>query len=267
MKLKIKHILAVLFFAGVFSSCEYQKLLKSTDNKLKYEKAMAYYDDEDYIHALTLFEQLIPIYRGTEKGEEISYRYAYCKYYTKQYIEAGHYFRSYINSFPNSNFTEECTYMSAYCYYLESPKPSLDQSSTYKALSELQLFMERFPESEHLMDCQTLIDELMKKLQKKSYDNALLYYRIGQYKAASIALKSSLEKFPDTEYREEIMYRIVKSEYLLAVNSIYGKTLERLKAAHKDFNDFQREFPESKYMKELTKINKDIEEKISFLES
>jgi len=267
MKLKVKYIAAMLVLASVFSSCQYQKLLKSSDNKLKYEKAMEYYDEEDYVHAMTLFEQLIPIYRGTEKGEEISYRYAYCKYYTKSYIEAGHYFRRYINSFPNSAFTEECSYMSAYCYYLESPKPSLDQASTYKALAELQLFMERYPESEHLLDCQTLIDELMKKLQKKSYDNAVLYYKIGQYKAASVALKSSLEKFPDSEYREEIMYRIVKSEYLLAVNSIYGKTLERLKSAHKDFRAFEREFPESKYIKELRKINVDIEEKINYLES
>ncbi len=267
MGLKIKYIAIAFVLVSVFSSCKYQKLLKSSDNKLKYEKAMEYYDNEDYIHAMTLFEQLIPIYRGTEKGEEISYRYAYCKFYTKNYIEAGHYFRRYINSFPNSAFTEECSYMSAYCYYLESPKPSLDQSSTYKALSELQLFMERYPESEHLLDCQNLIDELMEKLQKKSYDNAVLYYKIGQYKAASVALKSSLEKFPDTKYREEIMYRIVKSEYLFAVNSIYGKTLDRLKMARKDFKDFKREFPDSKYMKELKKINKDIEEKINLLES
>ncbi|OQY00997.1 MAG: hypothetical protein B6I20_08140 [Bacteroidetes bacterium 4572_117] len=265
MSSKVKYLLIFILSVTVLTSCKYQKLLKSTDNKLKYEKAKGYYEEEDYAKAMTLFEQLIPIYRGTEKGEEISYYYAYSNYHLKNYILAGHYFRKFLGSFPNSKFAEECAYMSAYCYYLDSPKTTLDQESTYKALNELELFLGRYPESERIDECNELMADLYSKLQKKSYENAMLYYNIGQYKAAAIAFESSLEHHPNSEYKEEMMYLTVKSNYTFAINSIHGKTVDRLNEALKAYKKFVREYPESEYMKDLTKINNSINKKLKFL--
>lgn len=265
MNLKLKFFSIFILLVVFSTSCKYQKLLKSTDNKAKFENAKEYYEQENYAKAMTLFEQLIPIYRGTEKGEEISYYFAYCNYYLRNYILAGHYFRTFTSSFPNSKFTEECSYMSAYCYYLDSPKTSLSQESTVKAISELELYLGRYPESERIQECNELIDDLLRKLQKKSYDNAYLYYKVGQYKAAAVALKSSLENFPDSEFKEKMMYMIIKSEYTYALNSSYGKTTERLNDALRDYKSFVRKYPTSEYMKELSKIEKDINKKLDFL--
>ena len=118
MKLNIRFLSIIILLTIFSTSCTYQKLLKSNDNKAKFEKAKEYYGDSNYAKALTLFEQLIPIYRGTEKGEEISYYYAYSNYHIKSYILAGHYFRKFTSSFPNSKFTEECSFMSAYLLLL-----------------------------------------------------------------------------------------------------------------------------------------------------
>ena len=265
MNIKFKFLSIFLLLVAFSSSCKYQKLLKSTDNNDKYENAKVYYEKTDYAKAITLFEQLIPIYRGTEKGEEISYYFAYCNFHLKNYILAGHYFRTFTNSFPNSKFTEEASYMSAYCYYLDSPKTSLSQESTRKAITELELYISRYPKSERVAECNELIDDLFLKLQKKSYDNAYLYYKIGQYKAASVALKNSLDKYPNSKYREDIMYYIIKSEYIYALHSVYGKTTDRLNNTLKDYKSFVRNFPESEYMKELSKIEKDINNKLEFL--
>jgi len=265
MHLKLRYILIILIPIVFSTSCKYQKLLKSTDNKTKYEVAKEYYENEDYVKAMTLFEQLKPIYRGTEKGEEVSYYFAYCNYYTKNYILAGHYFRQFIGAFPNSQFAEECTFMNAYCYYLDSPKSTLAQESTYKALDEVQLYLGRYPDNDRMEECNELIDDLTRKLQKKAYDNAFLYYKVGQFKAASVALKSSLELYPDSEYREQTLYYIIKSDYTYALNSVYGKTTDRLKEALKDYKIFVKAFPESKYLKDLTKIHEDITKKLAFL--
>ncbi len=265
MKLKIKFLSIIILLTVLSTSCKYQKLLKSSDNKAKFEKAKEYYEDGNYAKALTLFEQLIPIYRGTEKGEEISYFRAYCNYHLNSYIMAGHYFRKFTSSFPNSKFTEECAYMSAYCFYLDSPKTSLTQESTVRAITELELYLGRYPENERIDECNELISDLTLKLQKKSYENAFLYYKVGQYKAAAVAFKSSLEHFPDSQYKEEMMFLIVKSDYTYAIGSVYGKTVDRLNEALKDYKSFVREFPESEYLKELNKINDDINKKLDFL--
>jgi len=155
--------------------------------------------------------------------------------------------------------------MSAYCYYLDSPKSTLAQESTFEAITEFHLYLGRYPESERVEECNELIDDLTRKLQKKSFENAMLYYKVGQYKAAAVALKSSLEHFPDSEYRERMMYLIIKSDYTYAINSVYGKTVDRLNEALQDYKNFVREYPESEYMKELTKINNDINKKLDFL--
>ncbi len=259
--------LVVITIALFATSCKYQKLLKSSDSELKYTKAKEYYEDKDYARAMTLFEQLIPVYRGTDKGEEVSYLFAYCNYYQKDYIFAGHYFRRFAGSFPNSQWAEESSFMSAYCYYLDAPKPSLDQETTRKAIQEFGLYIGRYPNSERIEECNDLIDELRRRLEQKSYDNAMLYYKVGSYKAASVSLRSSLKDYPDSEYRENILYYIIKSDYEYAVHSIFSKTQERLEDALKAYKTFIKLYPNSEYGKEVTKIHDDIKKRLGNLDN
>jgi outer membrane protein assembly factor BamD len=104
----------------VLTSCSnYQKLLKSTDSELKYDKAIEYYEKGDYYRAMQLFEQLNMIYRGTNKAESLNYYMAYCYYYQEEYIMAAYYFKRYAQSFPNTDRAEECLFMSAYSQFLQ----------------------------------------------------------------------------------------------------------------------------------------------------
>lgn len=252
----MRKVFILIFSIAIFaSSCEYQKLLKSNDSELKYTKAKQYYEEKDYARAMTLFEQLINVYRGTEKGEEILYLFAYCNYYQRDYIMAGHYFRRFAGSFPNSEHAEESSYMSAYCYYLDAPKSTLDQETTRKAIKEFQLFVGMFPKSERIADANELIDELNARLAKKSYENAMLYYKVGYYKAAVVALKSSLKEHPDSKYREDILYHVIKANYKYATLSIESKTKERYEQTIKAYKTFIKSYPNSKYSKEVTKIH------------
>jgi outer membrane protein assembly factor BamD len=266
MRKRSSYLLILILAAFVVgNSCKYQKILKSSDSELKYEKAKAYYDKGDYAKAMTLFEQLIPIFRGTDKGEDVSFLFAYCNYYLHDYVLAGHYFRKFTAQFQNSPHAEESSYMSAYCYYLDAPKPSLDQETTHKAITEFQLYLAKYPISERVPHCNELVDELRFRLEEKSYENAMLYYNVGKYKSAVIALRGSLKEFPDSEYREQLMYYVIKANYYYAIGSVYGKTNERLKDTLKDYKLFVKTFPSSKYLKEVGKIYEDINKKIGSL--
>ena len=59
---------------------------------------------------------------------------------------AAFYFKNFVRTYPTSKYAEESMFTAAYCYYLNSPAFSLDQSSTYKAIDELQLFANRYKE-------------------------------------------------------------------------------------------------------------------------
>jgi outer membrane protein assembly factor BamD len=116
--------------------------------------------------------------------------------------------------------------MTAYCYFLDSPDLTLDQASTYKAIENLQLFINLYPKSDRVNGCNELIDKLRNKLETKSFLNAKLYFKIGDYKAAIYAFRNSLDDFPDSQYKEEMDFLTIKSAFLYAQNSVESKKMK-----------------------------------------
>ena len=249
---KMKRFIPLILLIVIVSSCKYEKLLKSRDYRLKYDKALEYYAEEDYMRAEGLFEQLKPVLKGTIQADTVFFYGAYCSYYQKNYLLAAHYFNEFKNAFGNSKFAEESEFMSTYCTYLQTPRSSLDQTYTYQAISGLSIYMSRYPNSERLGECIRIIDDLRNKLVDKSFQSAKLYYELGSYKAAIIALNISLDDFPETKYREEIMYLILRSKFLLAENSVPDKKIERYQSTVDEYYSFLDEFPESGYMEDAT---------------
>ncbi len=239
----------------IVTACgEYNKILKSTDYEFKLKKAVEYYEDGEFVRAGTLFQELVNIYRGTSRADQIYYFYAKSMMGQKDYLMATHYFKSLIREFPGSQYAEEAQFMVGYCNYLLSPKPRLDQTVTRDAIESLQLYINLYPYSDRVDEANRLIDELRSKLVYKSYLNARLYYDFENYKAAVVALDNSLKEYPDSQYREELMYMLLKSKYLLAINSVEDKKVERLSSALDEYFSFVDEYPESQYRREVDRF-------------
>lgn len=229
---------------------KFNKLVKSGDMDAKYAAAVKYFGKEDYTHALTLFEELMSVYRGTAKAEEVHYYYAYCNYNLGDFIIAGYQFRNFAKMFPNSIHAEECAYMNAYCFNLNSPEYSLDQIDTKLAIKEFQRFTNQYPKSTRIKECNDILDKLRGKLERKSYENAMLYFNMSDYKASIVSFGNHLKEFPDTKHAEELNYLIIKSYYLYALNSIESKKQERFKASVDSYIKFVDTFPKSEYLKD-----------------
>jgi outer membrane protein assembly factor BamD len=256
----LKKIFVLALLTGILAtSCsKYQRLLKSTDYEEKYQSAFAYYNQGDHYRAIQLFDQVIPFYRGTERAETIAYHYAYAHYKQKDYVLASFYFKRFVSTFPRSQYVEECTFMSAYCKYLDSPKPSLDQTNTREAIDELQLFINKYPQSERVSESNKLIDDLRAKLEIKEVEIARLYYKMENYTAAITAFKNVLKNFPDTDYREEVMFTKLKAHYDYASKSIEERREERYKEALEAYDNFVAQFPDSDYLREANQIQKNV---------
>ncbi len=249
-----KILIPILFFLLLASCSKYQKILKSTDLNLKFEKAVAYYEKDDFNRALPLLEELSTALRGSAKAEEVNYYYAYCHYSLGEHLMASYLFDTYAQTFPSGKHTEECQYMTAYCYYLESPIYKLDSKNTYKAINQLQLFTNLYPKSKRVKECNNLIDELREKLAKKAFYNAKQYYITEYHKSAIIALKNVLVDFPGSKYEEEIYFLIIESSFLLAKNSISTKKQERLEYTIDSYHEFLEKYPESQFLKQVKNI-------------
>ncbi len=252
--MNIKWLFIGILATAVYSCSSYDKALKSTDNNYKYRKANQYYQEEDYVRAGNLFDQIVNVFKGTTKSDSVCWYQAQSYYKQKDYIMGGHYFKTFAQTYPYSPFAEESEYLAAYCYYLESPKPSLDQESTVMAIETFGTFVTKYPNSVHVKEAKDFTVELKEKLVEKSKNSAILYYDMGYYKASIVALNNSLVEFPDTKYREELMWRLLDSNYKLSVNSIPDKQKDRFQVTIDEYYSFISEFPHSPYKKDAEHI-------------
>jgi outer membrane protein assembly factor BamD len=252
---KCLFILYIAVFLAVTGCGKQRKLLKSSDNELKYESAIAYFNKKDYYRALQLFDQLSAIYRGTTRNERINYYQAYCYYEQSDYYSAGAYFQRFAKNYPNSKDAEEMLYMSAFCKYKLSPRYSLDQTNTYDALTEFQTFLNRYPNTSRKSECNKYIDVLRAKLAKKDFERAKLYYKMDEFEAAVVCFKNIIKEYPNSSYVEEASYYIVRSYYRFAMNSVQDKKMERFQKAFDSYNDFISYYADSQYRKEADKMN------------
>ncbi len=247
--------LIIILLALIATSCgEYEKLLKSSDYELKKQKVYDYYDDGKYIKSIELLDQIMPRYRATEDGEQLSWINAQANFKIKDYIMAGTYYQTFADTYPGSNNAEEAAYLAAMCDYYLSPRPELDQANTKKAIESFTIFMTRYPNSTRSDDCKARIKEMQEKLVEKSYMSGRLYYDLKQYRAATVSLSNSLKEYPDTKYREELMFLKLDALYMYAQKSISAKQVERYQATLDDYYSFIEEFPQTKYSRDATKI-------------
>lgn len=254
MKIKNTIFFSIVILIALSACSKFDKLVKSSDYELKYTKAKEYYAKENYINAMTLFEELIPVYKGTERAEEIYYYYAYCNYNMGDYGLAAYHFKMYTRNFPKSPHAEECAFLNANCYYLNSPKYSLDQEDTKTAVYELQEFVNNYPESTRLDSCNKIMDELRGKLEKKAYEITKQYYFIEDWKASITESSNFLKEYQSSPKCEEIHFINLKSNYILAKNSIEKKKEERLDNTIESYLKFIDLYPQSKRLGEADDI-------------
>jgi outer membrane protein assembly factor BamD len=172
-------------------------------------------------------------------------------------------FESFVKSYPISQKVEEAAFLGAYCYYKQSPKHSLDQDDTRKAIEKLQNFINYYPYSEKLSEANDLVQELRIKLEFKAFEIAKQYNTIRDYTSAIKVLNSFISDYPGTPYREDALYYLFDSNYKLAINSIPAKRLERLNNAVKVYDELIKDYPETKFFNESEKKIKAVEKEIA----
>jgi outer membrane protein assembly factor BamD len=236
------------------SSCETpEKVMKSSDTDYKYQKAVFWYNKKEYVKCIPIMEELIGLYKGTKNTENLYYMYCDANFKQGDYMISAYHFKNFYDIYPTAEKAEDCLFMAGRSYEKLSPKPDLDQTYTLKALDGYQFFLNIFPSSSRVNEANEAISRLRKRLEKKAMNNADLYYRTQNYRAAATSYDNLLRDYPDIDNTEKIGFMIVKSYYMFAQNSTTEKKRDRYRHTIDAFNQFKYKFPESKYMAEAQK--------------
>ncbi|MFT4567129.1 MAG: outer membrane protein assembly factor BamD [Saprospiraceae bacterium] len=226
MKNALWYLIVIL---ALFSACktEFETVRTSGDANKMYEKANALYEEEEYNKAITLYELIIPAYRGKSEAEELYFNYANAHYLNRSFILSSHYFKTFTDTYTTSDRREEALFLRAMSHFRLSPKFKLDQAETQKAIESFQQYANSYPDSDRIIACNEKIEELRKKLEMKAYDAGKMYFNTRNYSSSIQSLQNMLKDFPDSDLVEDARFLIAKSSINHAHQSVFTRQKER----------------------------------------
>ena len=260
-------IVLIFCFTIIFTSCSpYQQVFRSDDTTTKYAFADSLYKIGKYKKALKLMEQIVPSYRGKPQAERLMFIYANTFYQMEDFYLAGYQFERFETSYPKSDSVEVAAYKSAKSYYELSPRYSLDQADTDKALERLQTYINKYPNTLYRTEANALVAELRGKLELKDIEVAKQYLKISDYKPAIGAFENFIADHPGSSFRKDAFFGRFDAGYQLAINSIPRLVEERLITAKTYYKSFAKYYKDSELMEEADKILNDINKRLNIEE-
>jgi outer membrane protein assembly factor BamD len=260
LKNRFSSLLLLITAVILISSCsKFNRLQKTGTDTEKYDAAIAYYKKGEFYKAGILFEELIPLLKGSSESEMAQFYNAYCQFQQGQYSTSQMYFKRFYDTYARSDYAQEALYMHAFSLYKDSSPFNLDQTSTFTAISAMQDFINTYPESAFREECTRYILELRAKLERKAYEKAKLYFKVSDYnpmslKSAVISIDNFRKDFPDSRYNEELSYLKVGAQFSLAENSFDFKQKERYADVVKFYQELIDKYPQGSYVRDAEKM-------------
>ena len=244
----------------VLTGCgDYQRLLKSRDPEEKYQAALMYFNNKQYVRAQTLLDDVTSYYKGTERSEDVLAYLARCYMGQKSYESATSYYQAYVRNYPKGKYATEAYFQVGHCQYLDSPDARLDQDITKKAIEAFNQFVELYPESPYAEQAYSEMSEMYDKLALKELHSAKLYYNLGtylgnNYLSCEIVARNALKNYPSNKYMEDFSWLVMQSKYQQMIHSVEEKKMDRARDAQDEYYNFITEYPDSKHRKEADKM-------------
>lgn len=116
----------------------------------------------------------------------------------------------YIDFFPAAEDAAYAQYILALSYYDQISEVGRDQDVTVKALQELRLLIERYPDSKYAKDSAEKFDMAFSFLAAKEMEVGRYYLQRGYYTSAVNRFRKVVQEFRTTEQTPEALYRLIE---------------------------------------------------------
>ena len=251
----------------LLTACRNKELVRPGEPiNVAFDKSMALFEKEKYSDAAYGFDLVTRLGRGTNYSQEAQFYLAESYYLDKQFILAAAEYERFISYYPQSEKRQEVEFKRALCYYEQSPRYRLDQSATSRAIELLQLFNNKYPNSEFVLDAAEKIDELRNKLARKNFEAAEFYLRTDRFLAASIYFDQTIDLYPESAWSERALVKLIETYIIYADRSIDSKQQERYNLAVATYEKFLQLFPQSQNREKAEELFVEASKKLSELD-
>jgi outer membrane protein assembly factor BamD len=221
-KKKVFCILLIFFSVISCSSSEDKKLTDlSKKNKIElpalWKFAIDDFNNSLPEEAIEKFKLVEKDYSYTEWAPRSLLMIAYVYYEANRCADAISAVERYIKFYPNNIERIYAEYLKGVCYFEEVSEFSKDQDNTFKAINQFKLLISSYPNTEYANDAKYKLDLLNDLLAGKEMYVARYYMNIQKWGGAINRLQTIIEKYQNTIYIEEALYRLVEIYHKLGL--------------------------------------------------
>jgi len=221
-KKKVFCILLIFFSVISCSSSEDKKLTDlSKKNKIElpalWKFAIDDFNNSLPEEAIEKFKLVEKDYSYTEWAPRSLLMIAYVYYEANRCADAISAVERYIKFYPNNIERIYAEYLKGVCYFEEVSEFSKDQENTFKAINQFKLLISTYPNTEYANDAKYKLDLLNDLLAGKEMYVARYYMNIQKWGGAINRLQTIIEKYQNTIYIEEALYRLVEIYHKLGL--------------------------------------------------
>ncbi len=221
-KKKVFCILLIFFSVISCSSSEDKKLTDlSKKNKIElpalWKFAIDDFNNSLPEEAIEKFKLVEKDYSYTEWAPRSLLMIAYVYYEANRCVDAISAVERYIKFYPNNIERIYAEYLKGVCYFEEVSEFSKDQDNTFKAINQFKLLISSYPNTEYANDAKYKLDLLNDLLAGKEMYVARYYMNIQKWGGAINRLQTIIEKYQNTIYIEEALYRLVEIYHKLGL--------------------------------------------------
>ena len=117
----------------------------------------------------------------------------------------------YLDFYPVDEDAAYAQYLIALSYYDQIHEVGRDQGLTRKALEELTVVFEVYPDSDYADDAEDMFDLAFNQLAAKEMEVGRFYLKQGHYAAAVKRFRVVVDGFQTTEQTPEALYRLIEA--------------------------------------------------------
>lgn len=205
MRLILFYISILLYSCGISNPFD--------DNiayKTRFDDGLAFFEEEKYVKASQQFNIIVDRASHTDLGDDALFFLAESYFLNKDYDLALVEFEKLVSRMGFSPYIEKSRWRICETLMLLSPNFYHDQESSKKAISQIQEFLDDFPNSEYSKDADKLISELRTRLAEKNMETGKLYVKLKAYDSAIVSYKIVVNEFYDTKFFNDANMEIIR---------------------------------------------------------
>lgn len=241
-----KVVMAAVLLGGAVACASGPELLPpgtAEADRFLYERGQAAASDEKWADAREYFRNLVDNYPQSSyrPDAKLALGDTYLSQKgTENLLLAANEFREFQTFFPTHPRADYAQLQLARCYTAQMLAPERDQTATRDAIKEIEVFLDRYPNSRLMPEARALERDARDRLSQANYRIGYFYYRARWYVGAIDRFREVLKTDPGFSGRDAVYFHLAESLYRTDKKPEALPYYERL----------LREFEQSEYLAE-----------------